>query len=117
VIKALQYSIIEHGKPQKIRVDNGPEFISNELTDWCKKENIKLQFIQPGKPMQNGYVERFNKSFRQDVLDACLFEDMEQVKDEIETFITDCNEYRPNESLGNKSPNNYIAQAVDILKT
>lgn len=117
VIKALQCSIVEHGKPQKIRVDNGPEFISSELTDWCKKENINLQYIQPGKPMQNGYVERFNKSFRQDVLDACLFEDMQQVKDEIETFMTDYNEYRPHEALGNKSPNNYVAQAIDILKT
>jgi putative transposase len=117
VIKALQCSIVEHGKPQKIRVDNGPEFISSELTDWCKKENINLQYIQPGKPMQNGYVERFNKSFRQDVLDACLFEDMEQVKDEIETFMTDYNESRPHEALGNKSPNNYVAQAIDILKT
>lgn len=117
VIKTLEHAILEHGKPQKIRVDNGPEFISGELEVWCNDHHIELQFIQPGKPMQNGFVERFNKSFRQDVLDACLFEDMNQVTDEIETFITDYNNYRPHESLGNRPPNKYLAPAIDILKT
>jgi len=104
VIRVLDQLVEERGKPQWIRVDNGPEFISSSLNDWCYGKGIKLQYIQPGKPSQNGYIERFNRTFRQDVLDAYLFEDLSQVRILAEEWIADYNYSRPHESLGGLSP-------------
>ncbi len=64
VIRTLQKLIETRAIPQSIRVDNGPEFISDRLQQWCDEHQIRLQFIQPGKPMQNGFVERNNGSLR-----------------------------------------------------
>lgn len=111
VISTLTNSIREYGKPKQIRVDNGPEFISGELTDWCQSQGITLKYIQPGKPAQNAYIERFNRSFRNDVLNACLFDDLDQVNEEAERFMADYNEKRPHEALGNLSPDEYARQA------
>ena len=104
VISILERIILEKGKPKAIRVDNGPEFISTAMHEWCMERSILLRFIQPGKPMQNGYVERFNRSFRQDVLDTNLFADLMQVKIASDEFEEDYNHHRPHESLGNISP-------------
>ena len=112
VVKILERIILEKGKPAAIRVDNGPEFISSILHDWCLDKGIRLQFIQPGKPMQNGYIERFNKSFRQDVLDANLFENLTEVKIASDEFEEDYNHHRPHESLGNVSPVNYRLKQI-----
>jgi len=68
------------GIPRSIRVDNGPEFTSKAFATWCKEHAIEIKFIQPGKPTQNAYIERFNRLFREDILDAYLFEDLRQVK-------------------------------------
>jgi putative transposase len=73
VIRVLQRLIELRSRPQTIRVDNGPEFISDKLQQWCNDRDIDLQFIQPGKPTQNGFVERNNGSLRKEVLDAYLF--------------------------------------------
>lgn len=107
VIKILERLVFERGKPLGIRVDNGPEFISSALTEWCMDRSIKLIYIQPGKPMQNAYIERFNRSYRDDVLDANLFESIHQARQLSDEFLEDYNLYRPHESLGNLSPVNY----------
>ena len=107
VIAILERVLLEKGKPKAIRVDNGPEFISSAMHEWCIDKSIRLQFIQPGKPMQNGYVDRFNRSFRQDVLDTNLFANLMQVKLASDEFEEDYNFHRPHESLGNLSPVNY----------
>jgi putative transposase len=65
VTQILERTIHEQGKPNCIRVDNGPEFISKEFKDWCERKEIAVQYTQPGKPMQNGYIERFNRTFRE----------------------------------------------------
>jgi putative transposase len=108
VIKILQRLVLERGKPEVIRMDNGPEFIAIALKDWCSGQEIGLQYIQPGRPMQNGYVERFNKSYRNYVLDAYLFEDIEQVRTITDEFMEDYNNHRPHESLGNLPPVLYM---------
>ena len=107
VIQAMKRAIEEHGKPAKVRVDNGPEFTSSVFTDWCKAQEITIQFIQPGRPMQNAFIERLNRTFRQDVLDAHLFEDISQVRILVEEWIVDYNRYRPHESLGGITPEQY----------
>ncbi len=107
VIKTLDRLVLERGKPKAIRADNGPEFISLELSEWCFQRGIKLLFIQPGRPMQNGFIERFNRSFRENVLDANLFESIHQARELSDEFQEDYNFHRPHESLGNLSPINY----------
>ena len=109
VIQALRRAFEQHGKPRKIRVDNGPEFVSLELSEWSRLQQVELQYIQPGKPMQNGYIERFNRTFRQDVLDAHLFSGIDQVRVIAEKWMDDYNFARPHEALGGITP--YQAEA------
>jgi putative transposase len=110
VIRVLEQVTDWRGKPARIRVDNGPEFISTALGFWCEDNGIHLQFIQPGKPTQNAYIERFNGSFRRDVLDAYLFEDIDQIKTLAEEWMEDYNNHRPHDALNGRSP-------VDLWKT
>jgi putative transposase len=115
VIRTLEQVIDWRGTPKRIRVDNGPEFISTKLGTWCEERGIKLQFIQPGRPMQNAYIERFNGSFRRDILDAYLFESINQVRMPTEEWIEDYNSERPHDALGGRSPADMLA--VDLWKT
>lgn len=64
--------IEQRGVPEQIRVDNGPEFLSKLFTEWCNKQGIEIKFTQPGRPMQNGYIERLNRTFQEDILDAYI---------------------------------------------
>ena len=93
-----------HGKRLAIRLDNGPELTAESFTAWAKEQGIELRFIQPGKPNQNAFIERFNKSFREEVLNANLFNTMAEAQQAAEVWLTDYNEYRPHESLGDVSP-------------
>lgn len=107
VIRTLERLVLERGKPRAIRVDNGPEFISLALSNWCRDKEILLVFIQPGKPMQNGYIERFNRTYREAVLNANLFESITQARILSDEFQDDYNFQRPHESLQNQSPKTY----------
>ena len=89
---------------------HGPELISARLTDWCEEHGIALAYIQPGKPQQNGFVERFNGSFRREFLDAYLFESISQVREMAWFWRLDYNEERTHESLGNLPPAAYRAK-------
>jgi putative transposase len=113
VVAHLKQAIEVYGKPLEIRVDNGPEFLSRIFVQFCESETINIKYIQPGKPSQNGYVERFNKTFREDVLDAYLFRNIEEAKTQSEVFREDYNQNHPHKSLGRKSPNELLN---DFLK-
>ena len=104
VIRELEIAIEEKGKPKYIRTDNGPEFISKEYKEWCKRNDITPIYSEPGKPMQNGYIERLNRTFREDVLDAYLFTTIQQFNVIAEQWMDDFNQYHPHKALNNKSP-------------
>ena len=104
VVRVLNQLEEELGLPKTIRVDNGPEFIAHYFKDWCDVKGITIQYIQPGKPMQNGYIERFNRFFRDDVLDAYWFEDLEQLRIIAEKWRYDYNYNHPHKSLGRLAP-------------
>lgn len=109
VTRLLDRIIREKGKPKRIRTDNGPEFISREFREWCGANGIEVQYIQPGRPMQNGYIERFNRTFRENILDAYLFEDITQVQILAEEWMQDYNYNRPHDALNGKTPVEYKA--------
>lgn len=104
VIRTLERIIETNGKPMTVRVDNGPEFTSKDFELWTKDNGISIQYIQPGRPMQNGYIERFNRLYREAVLDAYLFFDIDQVRQLTQEWIQEYNYKRPHESLGNLTP-------------
>jgi putative transposase len=109
VIRVLEKLIAERGCPATIRCDNGPEFISHQLQEWCndKNRNINLQFIEPGRPMQNAYIERKNGSVRRELLNAYLFYSLAEVRSMSEKWRIDYNTERPHKSLGYLSPLQY----------
>lgn len=107
VIRILEQLIDWRGKPDVIRVDNGPEFTGTVFTGWCGENGISIQFIQPGKPMQNGYIERFNGSYRKEVLDAYLFFDLDEVRTLTEEWISHYNTERPHEGLQGLTPSEW----------
>jgi putative transposase len=98
-----------HGKPQRIRTDNGPEFRSKWFQIWLKNNGVAWSPIENGKPQQNAIVERFNRTFREDVLDANVFQSIEHVKRIKEDWLNDYNLVRPHESLNYQSPLTYAA--------
>lgn len=104
VLRVLEQLEEVRGLPDMIRVDNGPEFISHKLDCWAKDHQVTLAFIQPGKPMQNGYVERLNGSFRQEVLNAYVFRTLDEVRDKTREWMRDDNHHRPHSSLGYQTP-------------
>lgn len=108
VIRVLQRLIEMKAKPQSIRVDNGPEFISDKLQQWCDDHEIRLQFIQPGKPVQNAFIERNNGSLRKELLDAYLFYSLQEVREMARQWQQDYNYERPHEALGFVPPVEFI---------
>ena len=86
VIRVMEQLIEMHGKPSALRVDNGSELTSSAFTEWCEAQGIELHFIEPGKPDQNAYIERFNRMYREEVLDAYVFDSIEQVRDVTEAL-------------------------------
>lgn len=100
---------IERGLPRVLRVDNGPEFLGGEFTDWAKENGMAIQYIQPGKPNQNAYVERFNRTLREEILDAYLFATLDDVREATHWWMIEYNEERPHDSLGDLTPIEYVA--------
>jgi len=104
LIRVLDYLKKTRGLPKMIRVDNGPEFISDKLDKWAKLNNVQIAFIQPGKPTQNAFVERFNGNLRRELLNAYIFRTIGEVRQQVEEWKHDYNYNRPHEAIGNKTP-------------
>jgi putative transposase len=110
VIRVLERLVSERGKPCNIRMDNGPEFISHKLEEWCNKREITLQFIQPGCPTQNAFIERKNGSIRRELLNAYVFTSLSEVREFCEEWRMDYNCERPHKSLGYLPPITFAEQ-------
>ena len=110
VVRTLDQLVEWRGRPDAIRVDNGPEYLSQIFANWCRDNRITLNYIQPGKPNQNAYIERFNRTYRHEVLDAYVFESLSQVREITRQWITEYNEERPHDSLGRIPPAQYRRQ-------
>ena len=104
VVRVLERLEVTHGLPDTIVIDNGPEFTGKVLDAWAHKAGVKLHFIDPGKPMQNCYVESFNGKFRDESLNLNWFSDLADAKKTIEEWRVEYNEVRPHSSLQNATP-------------
>lgn len=112
VVRTLEQIIEWRGCPQEIRCDNGPEYISARLQSWAKRKGIHLRYIQPGKPQQNGYVERYNRTVRYDWLNQYLFESLEEIQDFATKWLWTYNNERPNMGIGGITPAMKLKQAA-----
>ena len=112
VTRVLDRVAAWRGYPAKLRMDNGPEFIPVQFAGWAEQHSVILEFIQPGKPTQNSYVERFNRTFREEVLNFYVFNTLNQVRELTENWIKEYNKQRPHESLGNLTPAEFLLKHV-----
>lgn len=110
VIRVLERAVAWRGYPNKLRMDNGPEFISTALAEWAEEHDVELEFIKPGKPTQNSYVERFNRTYRDEILNMYVFRTLNEVRELTQDWIREYNEERPHDALGDLTPWEYLAK-------
>ena len=103
-----------YGVPDAIRLDNGLELVSQMFTEWAAAKSITIRYMQPGRPNQSAFIERFNRTYRTEVLDAYLFANLEQVQTITGQWLIDYNEYRPHEALGDIPPVQFMPQLTRV---
>lgn len=112
VIRSLEQIIEWRGKPEAIRCDNGPEYISATLQEWAAQRDIRIDYIQPGNPQQNAYIERYNRTVRYDWLAQYLFDSIEEVQAFATRWLWSYNHERPNMAIGGMTPKQKLAMAA-----
>jgi putative transposase len=117
VLELLEDLRAVHGAPATLRMDNGPEFLAAALTDWAERHAIQLDFIQPGQPAQNAFIERFNQTYRTEVLDAHLFTSLSEVRMITADWLRCYNTERPHDSLGRVPPLVFLPRPTSTLES
>lgn len=117
VTRVLERMALTRGLPEVITVDNGPEFISKALDLWAFENNVRLRFIQPGKPVQNAYIESFNGKFRDECLNDNVFVSLNSARQIIENWRLDYNSERPHKSLNKMTPEEFVTKHNQNQKT
>lgn len=112
VIRSLNQIIEWRGKPKVLRCDNGPEYVSAAIIEWANRKGIRIEYIQPGKPQQNAYVERFNRTVRYEWLAQYCFDTITEAQDFATRWIWTYNHERPNMALGGITPKQRLAMAA-----
>jgi putative transposase len=112
VLRVLDMLALWRGYPEQLRLDNGPELISKAMANWAAQHQVRLAFIQPGKPAQNAYIERFNRTYREAVLDAYLFSSIEEAQAISEDWLEEYNAIRPHDALGGLPPYQYAGKTT-----
>ena len=111
VVRALEELKVRRGLPQRIRSDNGPEFVSRAVDQWAYEQGLGWHTIQPGRPMENGYVESFNGRFRDECLNENWFTDLADAQAKIALWKQDYNQARPHSTLGYRTPEEFARSA------
>lgn len=111
VIRVLDRVAAERGYPQRVRVDNGPEFTSKVFEQWAQAHHVQLDFTMPGRPAQNAYIERFNRTYREEVLDFYLFVSLTAVREITQTWLHRYNHERPHDALHGLTPAAFVLAA------
>ena len=112
VVRSLNQIIEWRGAPRAIRVDNGPEYVSGTLMEWAENRGITLSYIQPGKPQQNAFVERYNRTVRHEWLNLYIFESIEEVQQIATEWLWSYNHERPNMGNGGMTPAQKLRMAA-----
>jgi len=110
LIRVFERIRLHRGLPDKRRTDNGPEFLGAEFVAWAEAAGMRIQYIQPGEPNQNAYIERFNRTYRNELLDLYLFRDLSEVREATYWWRLEYNEQRPHDSLGDLTPAEYMSK-------
>lgn len=119
VVRVLDRIVANRGYPLKMRMDNGPELVSLTLAQWAEDHGVMLEFIKPGKPTQNAFIERFNRTYRTEILDFYLFRTLNEAREMTERWLNEYNSERPHESLNNLTPEEYrlMAEKPELSKS
>jgi len=113
VVDALQQMSLNRPLPKAITVDHGTEFTSKSLDEWAWNNGVKLDFIRPGKPTENAFIESFNGRLRDECLNVNEFVSIEDARQRIEIWRQDYNQHRPHSSLGHLTPNEFAMQGQE----
>ncbi len=119
VVRVLDRIAANRGYPLKMRMDNGSELTSVALVQWAEEHGVMPEFIKPGKPTQNAFIERFNRMYRTEILDFYLFRTLNEAREITERWLNEYNSERPHESLNNLTPEEYwlMAENPEVSKS